>query len=289
MKPASIAAELVFHALAFVPVSQASPPAARAASLAWPRYCAFATGAMPSAAVAPFVEDAPLLSRLFEQVEVAHGIFWLAELCDDLETVVALSHTSIGEIEPARVRSADALRALQALPVEPVEIMRADLALAASAFGDAYASLLSPHSQKFLEALSACFGETTIFAGRTLVEAACFATTLGPRGRGFPSRTFVGSSSLPGDAALDTDSALVLAAHEAAVQAASRALSSAGLHPIWSVVEPVALEAARDWLSPTPLAPAHGAWSASLDRSGLAELTPVLRAAAAQAASFLRA
>lgn len=289
MKPASIAAELVFHALAFVPVSPVAPAAARAASLAWPRYAAFAASEMPAEAVAPFVEDAPLLSRLFEQVEVSHGIFWLAELFDDLETLLAVAGAGIHEIDPARVRSPVALQALQALPIEPVEIMRADLALAAKAFGDAHALLLSPHSQKFLEALSACLGETTTFAGRSVIEEARFATTLGPRGRGFPSQTFVGSSSLPGDAPLDTDSPLVLAAHEAAVHAASRALSSAGVHPTWSEVEPVALEAARDWLSATPLAAAHAAWSASLDRSGLAQLTPVLRAAAVQAASALRA
>jgi hypothetical protein len=166
VKPASLAAELVFHALAFVPVSQAAPAAARAASLAWPRYCAFAASEMPSAAFAPFVEDAPLFSRLFEQVEVAHGIFWLAELFDDLDALLKSAGAAIGEIDVACVRSTDALRALQALPVEPVEIIRADLALAAMAFGDAHALLLSPHSQKFLEALSACLDETTSFAGR---------------------------------------------------------------------------------------------------------------------------
>ena len=244
---------------------------------------------MPEAAFGPFVECAPLFSRLCESVEVAHGIFWLAELFDDIDSLLAHAHATIREIDPASVGSLDALRALQALPLEPVEIMRADLALAAEAFRDAHASLLFPHSQKILEALSACLDETTTFAGRGVIEATCFATTLGPRGRGFPSRTFVGTSSLPGDVPLDTDSALVLAAHEASVHAASRALSSAGLHPTWSVVEPVALAAARDWLSTTPLAAAHRAWAASLDRSGLSELTPELEAAAAQATAALRA
>lgn len=287
MKRANVVAELVFHGLAFVPVSRSASDAARAASLSWPAYTAFAGRVMPLAC-APFAEDAPLLSRLLEPVEVAHGIGWLAELFDDLEALVSCAGESLAGLDRDRVASSAALDALRRLPVEPVEIMRADLALAARPFGEAYASLLSPHSQKFLEALSACLGDDTRFAGREVIEAAHFATTLGPRGRGFPARTYVGSASLPGEDALDTGSPLVLAAHEAAVHAAARALSKAGVHPTWGTVEPVALEAARDWLSATPLSPAHAAWSASLDRSGLAELSPPLRAAAAEATAILR-
>lgn len=270
MKASNPAADLVFHALAFVPISELASPAARAASLEWPAYAAFAQANMPSDAWRPFVEDAALLSRLFEPMPVAHGIGWLAELFDSLSALERAAACSLVDLDIASVSSSDALRALASLASEPVEILRADLALAAPAFERGHASLLAPFLESFLVALNARLDIVSSSMRRELFDDVVASVTLGPRGRGFPSRTYVGTTSLPGVVDLDVDSALVLALHEAAVKHAARALSDLGHASTWSEAEPIALELGLGWARGTPLEAAYRRWSSSLDRSGLA-------------------
>jgi len=176
------------------------------------------------------------------------------------------------------VSSSDALRALSSLPREPVEILRADLALAAPAFERAHVSLLAPFSNSFLVALNARLEVVSTSIHRHLFDDVLASATLGARGRAFPSRTYVGTTSLPGMLDFDVDSALVLALHEAAVKRATRALSKLGHASTWSEAEPIALELGLGWVRGTQLDAAYRSWSESLDRSGLAPVSEALLA-----------
>jgi len=156
--------------------------------------------------------------------------------------------------------------------------LRADLALAAPAFERAHVSLLAPFSNSFLVALNARLEVVSTSIHRHLFDDVLASATLGARGRAFPSRTYVGTTSLPGMLDFDVDSALVLALHEAAVKRATRALSKLGHASTWSEAEPIALELGLGWVRGTQLDAAYRSWSESLDRSGLAPVSEALLA-----------
>lgn len=277
MGRASLHADLVFHALAFVPAAAGAPAASRAASLFDPRWIAFARGTMEEEAFAPIAEDAGVLSGLLAPVEVAHGIGWLAELFDDVEPMRRCARRGLDELTEGDVASPVALFALRGLPAAAVEILRADLALMARAFEGAHARTLGPHRDRALAAMRARAAQLPGWLARALAPVELSAT-LGEHGRGFERAIVVGVAGRPGEE-VDPDASLIWAIHEVVVQRAA-ALAREGGASGWARVEAIALTAEEHLLRETPLRAAFEGWSARLDRSGLAPVDGGVRAAA---------
>ncbi|NUP04887.1 MAG: hypothetical protein HOW73_02375 [Polyangiaceae bacterium] len=270
MRAASRYEDLVFHGLAFVPPATGASAASRAASLYAPAYVAFAQGHMQAEAWSLFIEDAPVLSRLFAPVAVAHAIGFLAELHDEIGAFRAASRRPLDELAPEDVSSRVALQALRSLPREPVEILRSDLALAATAFDTGYEAFLAPHAMAIREVVDARRSVLGAPFDRLPLDEVHLSTTLGPRGRVFGSRVVVGTEALPGQA-VDPDPILVLAVHEHVVHLTTLAFGRRGRAPGWAEVEAVALSIEERLFIRTPLERAFEAWSGVLDRSGLAD------------------
>jgi len=274
LRRASVHADLVFHALSFVPAGAGAAPAVRAASLYDPRRIAFARGTMAADAYLPIEEDAGVLSGLLGEVEVAHGIGWLAELFVGLEPMRACARRGLDEIAAGEVASPVALAALRALPAAPVEILRADVALVSRAFEGELARSLGPHRDLALASIEARLSALPSWLEGALGDVELSAT-LGGHGRGFERAVVVGVPSLPGEA-IDADASLIWAVHEVAVRRAAALGPGGG----WARVEAVALEAEALVLGPTGLNAAFEAFRARLDRSGLAPVDDEVRAAA---------
>lgn len=285
IRPASPASDLVFHALAFVPAAASAEPAARAASLFWPAYVARAHEQMEDAAYRPLEEDAALLSELLAPRELAHGVGWLAELFETLPELLGVAQRDLAALHPSEVRSPMALAALTRLPREPLEILRADLALVAPAFGRFREQTLPDFGAELLSDVE----RSVRGAGRAralMRGELCVSLTLGPRGRGFPARIYAGSATLPRDPQPSGQQTAVLALHEACVQAVAGALSLGGLAPTWECVEAGALALGDRLLSGSGLVDAYQRWTSELDRSGLAELSADLLAVVDQLAQL---
>jgi hypothetical protein len=268
LRAASAYADLVFHGLAFVPTAVTAPPASRAASLFWPAYVAWVKREMPREAWALLEEDAPVLAKLFEPTRVAHAIGWMAELHGSIDDFLRVASRPLLELGDDDVVSADALKALVALPPEPVEILRADLAIVARAFEPTHERSLCPHAERARSAVVA--RARGLFEHLRLGDVE-LSPTLGLRGRGFPTRVVVGTWALPGEP-IDPDPTLVYAVHEIAVQRASDVLAAHGRAGAWADVEAVALAVEEGLFHATPLQPAFDRWAEAIDRSGLSDL-----------------
>lgn len=271
MRRASDLDDLVFHALAYVPPAAQAPPASRAASLYWPAYVERARGLLPREACELFEQDAPLLSAMLAPTPVAHAIALLCELHPSIAELRRLAPRELRELLAEEVSAPWALEALRGLPLEPVELLRADLALAAPAFAEAHPAVLAPHAERVRAAVEAAGGELgPLWASLELGEVEVSAT-LGLRGRGFAARVVVGSAALPGEP-VDPLPTLALALHERVVQRASAWLQREGRDPAWQDVEAVALAVEQRLVAGTVVEPAHAAWLASLDLRGVSEL-----------------
>jgi hypothetical protein len=218
--------------------------------------------------VEPCERDAAILGALFARPEVATGIQLLAVLHRDVPQALGAALRGVGELGPADVDSVWALEALRRLPAEPVEIARIALALAAAEFEAAYPAELGPFASAMVAEVQACLDACAGSLAVLRTSDLRFSATLGPHGRGYGDTVIVGSGALPTEER-DSWGPVVLALHELAVRAASRALEERGIEPSWARAERVALLAAERAVRGTPLAPHYTAWREALSTEGL--------------------
>lgn len=227
---------------------------------------------MPESAWELLVADAPLLARLLEPTPVAHAIALLAELFGSVDSMRSAARFSLSEVPRDRVRSARSLGALASIDPVPVEILRANLALAAPSFEQFHRSTLALHGARVLGAVNERLAALPPRIASLLGDQVELSTTLGARGRGFDDRVVVGNDALPGQP-IDPDPTLVLALHERIVQRASERLAGAASEARWEDVEAVALQVERRVLRDTSLEAAHSRWLHALDLDGLSDPT----------------
>lgn len=274
MRETSSFTDLVFHALAFVPASPRASLASQAASLHWPAYIQLVQAELPRAAWQVLEEDAPLLSTLLEPVEVSHAIGLFAELHETVEQFLASATRELKDLGSQEVGSVAALDALRALPVAAVEIFRAGLALSAPAFIELRARVLVPFGAQVRRAILERLSAMGSIFGLPVGDVE-LSLTLGPRGRGFGTRTVVGIAGLPNDV-VDPDLSIVLALHELTVHRAAALLRSVGRQAHWADVEAVAVALEQQLARGTPLEAAQRGWLAGLDLGGLSALDETL-------------
>lgn len=283
MREAPPFADLVFHALAFVPASARASVPSRAASLYWPAYVELVKAELPGEAWLALEEDAPLLSRLFEPVQVSHSMALFAELHETVDEFMATASRALVELGDGDVRSAPALAALRSLPVAPVEIFRAGMALGARGFEQLRADVLVGFGQQVRRAIDERMRPLGAIRGLPLAEVE-LSLTLGARGRGFGGRTIVGIAGLPGRD-VDLDVSIVLAVHELTVHRAGELLRSVGRSAHWADVEAVAVALEQRYVRGTALEAAHARWLAGLDLEGLTPLDEALSSLVERGAS----
>lgn len=263
--------DLVFHALALIPVAREAGAEARAASLYRPSYRDAVAG-LDSELTAPFAEDGALLATLLADPRLAQGVSLLALLHGSIDELLRSARWDLASLPPPSTAAPTVLAYLQALPMAPLEILRADLLLAAPSFARFHAQVLEPFSVALASRL-----EVHDVGAAALPDEVRVSATLGPHGRVLSSGD--GPTILVGvdvtafsepvdDAKVAAMAALAL--HEHAVQVASQAASALGLEASWARVEAAALEVEARGVAGTPLERAWRAWRASLSTAGLA-------------------
>ena len=273
----SDAAELVFHGLAFVPIADDAPPAARAASLFNPPYCRWISECAGSNAVSWFEEDAALLTRLLAQEEVAQAVSCLALLHPTIDELLQKAPKPLLDLTAAEVHHAGALALLRSLESAAVEILRADIALAAPAYRTAFNERVRPRLDRVAQAVedrAATLRDMPPWLDLNTVE---LSLALGCCGRVLGDRVIVGVGAPDSDDGAASAQVLRLTIHERAIQRASRLLESRGLPSGWRDVEPLALAVEARIVRGTELEQNHLQWLASLSRAGLQPETAELK------------
>jgi hypothetical protein len=268
VRAASIYADLVFHLLAFVPVGREAPALVRAASLYSERYQRWARVSLPLEAIEPCERDAAILGAMLSRPDVVTGIQLLAILHDDVDQALGTALSAIGELRDEDVASPWALSVLRRLPVEAVEIARIAVALAGPDFVDAHPKTLGRLTAAALDGCGPLIDACGPSIGALATADIRLSATLGEHGRGYGDTVIVGLHTLPPDDP-DPVGPLVLALHELAVQAASKAFEARGIEATWSRSERAALLAAARAASGSPLEAPYVAWRATLSTEGL--------------------
>jgi len=137
VEPTGSFADLAFHALAHLRVPGHT-------SIFDPRYVSWARGALPPEAVEPIEEDARLLQTLHggePRVEALHA---LPLLHGTIEGFLRTADRALDELEAGDVVDPTALDVLRSVDPSVVEILRADLALAAPAYARAWEERIRP-------------------------------------------------------------------------------------------------------------------------------------------------
>jgi hypothetical protein len=282
-------ADLVFHALAFVPPRVDAPPLVRAASLHRPEWMRYAEEHLPPAAVVPIARDAPLVGALVTSGDVALALQHFVTLHRSIAEMLRTIRASLGELGPGDVTHPGDLAAITAAPPAPMEIFRAALGLAGRAFAAAHASGLHAFSVRGIEALRPRLMQLAAEVPGASTLEVWLSATLGPHGRLLDDAIVVGTRSLPHeDGAFDTDTPLAIVAHEAAVRAAGRALARRAMASPWALIERVALDCGAHVYRGTPAEHAYEGWRREVDTSGLAPRDKVTSALAEEAAFELR-
>ena len=254
IEPTSSFADLAFHVLAHLAVPGHT-------SLHSSRYVAWARRELEAPAVDPIVEDVEVLAALHAKERRVESLHALPFLHERIEDMLASAPRPLEELGPDDVADAAVLRALRPVDTELVEILRADIALAARAYARAFETRIRPLLAHACDALRDPFAIACDLMPSLLTARIELAHPLGMRGRVLRDRIVVGSPAEWND--VTPESAIVLAMHERAVSLA---------HGSWADVERHALRevARRIEQAPAPLAEAHHRWLHSLD------LTPLL-------------
>src|SRR5262245_54593461 len=103
LRAATDHADLVFHALAFVPPRVDAPPSVLAASLHRPAWMRFAEEHLPPAAVVPIARDAPLVGSLVSGAEVAVALQGFATLHESVAEFLRSIRLSLAQIDRGAV------------------------------------------------------------------------------------------------------------------------------------------------------------------------------------------
>lgn len=280
-RPSGAYVDLVFHALALIPVAPEAGAEARAASLYRPGY-RDALQAFGPELTKPFLEDSMLLATLLAEPRLAQGVSLVALLHGSIGELVRTARWDLSSLVPESTAAPGVLSYLQSLPKAPLEILRADLLLAAPAFARFHAQLLSP----FAEALSASL-EALDCGSAPLPEEVIVSATLGPHGRvlsdGERRCILVGADVTAFPCPIEpvmVEAVAALALHERVVDEVSRACAASGHPSSWARVEAAALAVEEQRVAGSPLEPAWRAWRGSLSTAGLDPPEPWLVEAA---------
>lgn len=253
-EPASDFTDFVYHALAHL--------YPRDASSTWePAYLSWAARTLPCAALSPLTEHAALLTALYDShIPNARLLHALPRLHDSIAHFLTSAARPLAALRPENVRDAHLLDALRKLDESLVELLRADLALAARAYREAHRTLIHPEIARACERTAPWLEE----AQRALpsfrlarVELAC---ALGPRGRALGSGRIVVGASLPWNA-MDPAWSAVQALHEHAVSEAYARGAGSFARAEWHALESLALAMTH---AGGALAEAHAAWVGNL-------------------------
>lgn len=282
-------ADLVFHALAFVPPRLDAPALVRAASLHRPEWMRYAEAHLPPAAVAPIARDAALVGSLVSSGDIALALQHFITLHRSIAELLGSARAELVELGPGEVARPGDLAALKAAPQAPVEIFRGALALAGRAFAAAHTAQLRPFSERVIEELRPRLERLAAELPGTATREVWLSATLGPHGRLLDHAIAVGTRTLPHDEGpCDSDTPLALVAHEAAVRAAAKALARRGMAAPWALLERVALDAGAQAYRGASAEEAYEGWRRDLDMSALAPPGAMTNALVTEAAIALR-
>lgn len=250
--PTTDFADLVFHAFAHVPVADHT-------SLFDRRYVAWAAERSP-ASCSPFVEDAGVLAQRWASLADTSAIQVLPILHSSIDEFLDTARLELRELDASHVASEGALRTLRTVDETLVELLRADLALAARSYASFFA-------ERIVAELSAMIGPMRAIArpmAAHLPDSIEISSALGAHGRALADRIVVGAP-LPW-AEIEPASPIVLALHEHLVHS-----SMATGADRYAVTEWDALVRGAEIMCTAPgeLATAHARW---LEALGLAPL-----------------
>lgn len=257
-------ADLVFHALAFVPIR--GP-----ARIHDERYVRWARATLEPTAWEVLVEDAPAIVALHERDPRAVRVQVLPMVHRSIEGFLASARRELPELGDDDVDDPQALALLRSASAPLVDLLRADLALIARAYATARQTWTAA-AQHACDEVRALLGGARL-ADPDLAGAPIeLAWALGTHGRALGPTLIAGSPAPWNDTTAAT--AMVIALHEHAVRRVSRTLSpDLEDHERWAQSEWAAISdlAARIDRAPPELRAAHGAWLAALDLRELEE------------------
>jgi hypothetical protein len=240
-------ADLVFHAFAHVPVADHT-------SLFDRRYVAWAAERTP-ASCSPFVEDAGVLAQRWASLADTSAIQVLPILHSSIDEFLSTATLELRGLDASHVASEGALRTLRAVDETLVELLRADLALAARSYASFFAARIEPELTALIEPMRAI---TRPLAAH-LPGSIELSSALGVHGRALSDRIVVGAP-LPW-VEIEPASPIVLALHEHLV----RSSVAAGADR-YAVTEWDALVRGAEIMrtAPAELATAHARWLEAL-------------------------
>jgi hypothetical protein len=240
--PTTDFADLVFHALAHLPLSDHT-------TLFDPRYLAWAER-LPEETRAPFAEDATVLVRRWA-LRDAGGLQFFPILQASIADFLVSARKEFRELRSDDVGSAPALDALRRVDEALVEILRADLALAAREYEAVFAERIRPELARFCDPIAALSESLA----RHLPERIELSSVLGPRGRALGARIVVGAPLAWAE--IETATPIVLALHEHLVRT-----STARGADRYAATEWDALVRGADIVAggAAEIAPAHARW-----------------------------
>jgi hypothetical protein len=281
--PTTDFADLVFHAFAHVPVADHT-------SLFDRRYLAW-VGERSPASCTPFLEDAGVLSQRWASLADSSAIQVLPILHASIADFTKTARLELRELAPEHVTSEAALRVLRSVDETAIEILRADLALAARSYAPFFSERIAPE----LAALAGPMIELARPIAGHLPPRIELSSVLGVHGRALGTRIVAGAPLAWAE--IDAASSIAVALHEHLVH------TSAATGPDrYAVTEWDALVRGAEIVADAPaeLASGHARWLGSLalgrllDRvvaAGLVDRARATRIAAArhERAELLRA
>jgi hypothetical protein len=259
---AAIASEytqLALHVLAHVPWSGPG-------RLDDGAYVAWSKGALPVEAREPIEHDAALIAGLHAR-EPSDAVHALPDLHRDVDELRATAAKELDALLDEDVADPALLAALRRTPVV-TELLRAAMALSATAFVDAFRSQLRARCERGLAMLAPHLEEARALHPALRHARVELAWPLGAHGRAYRDRIVVGVPD--GFAPLAPTMPAVLAMHEAAVRAHERDAPPGEryVRSEWAALVDVA---ERMEHASSALRDAHAAWLASLFLDGLLE------------------
>ena len=262
---ASVYTELVLHGLNHLDLAGPS-------QLHEPRYLSWARANLTRHSWSGLLRDAPIIAARHSQGRNPLALEALLELHS---SVRALRRTAAVPLEELHAEDACRSAAAQLATGDrvAVDILRADLALAAESFERDCEQLLRPHLRQAVEHVRpalACAAQAVPELAATTVELSFCA---GPRGRGLPQRIVGGAPAPWHDGS--AEASVVLACHEVIVrQSATRVPEGGDWQERYTKSEWLALTQLAQRLRSSPLAAAHAGWLSDLN------LEPLCSAAA---------
>lgn len=262
---APVAWECVLHVLAHAPLNDP-------ASLHDARYLRHVHARLPAHAWNAAADDGTLVATLHARAGAdAWALQCLAVMHRDGRQLRMVSRRPLHDVGDGEVAERWALKALRALATRHealVEVVRADVGLAAGAYLDAYESVWGDAMRRALEEVRAAFERAAEVAPALKGVPVYLSSVLGARGRalGAMPAILVGAPLAWNE--LAPEHAVIQALHERAVMLAEGGGGDARSRYV--VAEWRALRAVERLVAGTALAEARARWASRFDLSGVA-------------------